>query len=98
MNPAPARRRTSIGSTELTTGRGGLVGSLAPTVVGVAAPLDNLDRLLDGRRPPLFAIALSAISMMVWAWLWGGIISRYSGGVRPFLRGLRPLVHADADS
>ena len=69
---------------EVTTGHGGLVGSLAPIVVGVAAPLDNLDRLLGGRRPPLFAIALSAISMMVWAWLWGGVISRYSGAGRPF--------------
>ena len=70
---------------EFTTGQSGLVGSLAPTVIGVAAPLDNLDRLLGGRRPPLFAIALSAISMMVWAWLWGGIISRYSGAGRPFV-------------
>jgi hypothetical protein len=69
---------------ETTTGRGGLAGSLAATVIGVAAPLDNLDRLLEGSRPPLFAIALSAISMMVWVWLWGGIISRYSGGSRPF--------------
>jgi len=74
---------------ELTTGRGGLVGSLAPTVVGVAAPLDNLDRLLDRRRPPLFAIGLSAISMMVWAWLWGGILSRYSDQGRPFFKSCR---------
>jgi hypothetical protein len=71
---------------EVATGRGGVVGSLAPTVVGVAAPLENLDRLLDGRRPPLFAIALSALSMMVWAWLWGGIISRYSGAGLPFFK------------
>lgn len=69
---------------ELTTGRGGLLGSLTPTVIGVAAPLDNLDRLLDGRRPPLFVIAVSAISMVVWAWLWGGAIARYSGSGRPF--------------
>ena len=74
---------------EVTTGHGGLVGSLAPTVVGVAAPLENLDRLLEGRPPPPFAIALSAISMMVWAWLWGGILSRYSGEGRPFLRACR---------
>jgi len=74
---------------ELTTGHGGLVGSLAPTVVGVAAPLDNLDRLLDGQRPPPFATFLSAISMLVWAWLWGGILSRYSGEGRPFFRSCR---------
>ena len=40
-------------------------------------------------RSPPFAIALSAISMMVWAWLWGGVISRYSGEGRPFLRACR---------
>ena len=74
---------------EVTTGRGGLAGSLAPTVIGVAAPLENLDRLLDRRRPPLFAIALSAVSMMVWAWLWGGIVSRYSGAGRPFFLSCR---------
>ena len=85
---------------ELTTGRGGLIGSLAPAVVGVAAPLDNLDRLLDHRRPPLFAISLSAISMIVWAWLWGGIIARYSGASRPFVascgRCFAPIVKVSA--
>ena len=74
---------------EVTAGRGALIGSLAPTVIGVAAPLDNLDRLLDRRRPPLFAIALSAVSMMAWAWLWGGIIARYSGDGRPFFTSCR---------
>lgn len=74
---------------EVTTGRGGLIGSLAPVMVGVAAPLDNLDRLLDRRLPPLFAIAMSAVSLMVWAWLWGGILARAGGASRGFFAACR---------
>ncbi|MEO7135362.1 MAG: hypothetical protein ABI024_14205, partial [Vicinamibacterales bacterium] len=43
---------------------------------------------------------LSAISMVVWAWLWGGIISRYAGAGRPFVtscgRFFAPLVTVSA--
>ena len=69
---------------EVTAGRGGLLGTLSPTVVGVAAPLDNLDRLLDARHPPLFAVALAAVSLIVWSWLWGGIISLAASTRRRF--------------
>ena len=70
---------------EVTANRGGLIGTIAPAVIGVAAPLDNLDRLLDRRRPPMFAIVLSSLSLIVWAWLWGGIISRVAGAPRAFV-------------
>lgn len=70
---------------EVRAGRDGLIGTLSPVVVGVAAPLDNLDRLLARRLPPPFTIALSGGSLIVWAWLWGGVISRLSGARRGFL-------------
>lgn len=70
---------------EVTAGRGGLLGTLSPVMVGVAAPIDNLDRLLDRRMPPPFTIALSGASLIVWAWLWGGILSRVAGAPRRFL-------------
>lgn len=74
---------------EVTAGRGGLTGSMAPTMIGVAAPLANLDQLLDGRRPPLFVAALTLISMMAWSWLWGGIVARFANAPRGFIAACR---------
>src|SRR5262245_55128266 len=45
---------------EVTAHRRGLLGSLSPVVIGVAAPFDNLDRFASAREIPAFAIVLSA--------------------------------------
>ena len=70
---------------EVTVNRGGLAGTLGPTVVGVAAPLDNLDRFLDGRLPPVFVLALSVVSALAWAWLWGGTLARFGNARDTFI-------------
>ncbi|HEX8030838.1 MAG TPA: hypothetical protein VF491_20340 [Vicinamibacterales bacterium] len=70
---------------EVTASRHGLLGSLSPIVIGVAAPFDNLDRFASGREIPDFAIVLSAGLLIGWAWLWGGVISRFAGVRRRFL-------------
>ena len=69
---------------EVTATRRGLLGSLSPVVIGVAAPFDNLDRFASAREVPDFAIVLSAGLLIGWAWLWGGVISRFAGVGRRF--------------
>lgn len=69
---------------EVTANQRGLLGTLTPAVIGVAAPFDNLDRFASARGIPDFAIALSAALLIGWAWLWGGVIERFAGGRRRF--------------
>lgn len=69
---------------EVTANKRGLLGALGPEVIGVAAPLDNIDRLLDARSPA-FVLLLSAFMLVAWAWLWGGMISRFAGRRTSFL-------------
>lgn len=64
---------------EVTAHRRGLLGTLTPAVIGVAAPFDNLDRFASARAIPDFAIAMSGALLIGWAWLWGGVISRFAG-------------------
>ena len=68
---------------EVGTNKRGLIGALSPMVVGVAAPLHNLDQLLTG-NPPMFALLASGAMLIVWAWLWGGVISKLAGRSRKF--------------
>jgi len=70
---------------EVTANRRGLLGTLTPTVIGVAAPFDNLDRFASARSIPDFAIAMSGGLLIGWAWLWGGVISRFAGVRRRFV-------------
>ena len=58
---------------------GGLVSTLAPVVIGVAAPLSNLSSLVDGHPPPLSILMISAIYFVVWIVAWGGIVQGLSG-------------------
>lgn len=74
---------------EVTNGLDGLAATLAPTVIGVAAPLSNFDRFLAGSRPPLFVVVLTLTSMLVWAFLWGGIVSRIADSPSRFLAACR---------
>ena len=69
---------------EVTAHRRGLLGTLTPAVIGVAAPFDNLDRFASARAIPDFAIAVSGALLIAWAWLWGGVISRFAGVRRRF--------------
>ena len=58
----------------------GLEATFTPAIVGFAAPLDSISAVLDGRQPPLAVLGPLAISVLVWAFLWGGILSRYRAG------------------
>ncbi len=69
---------------EVTANQRGLLGSLTPAVIGVAAPFDNLDRFASTRGIPDFAIPLSGALLIGWAWLWGGVIARFAGGRQRF--------------
>lgn len=68
---------------EVTANKRSLVGALTPEVIGVAAPFENLDQLLEA-RPPMFAVLVSAVMLTVWAWLWGGVLSTFGGSSRRF--------------
>ena len=67
----------------------GLAATFMPAVIGVAAPLENISALLDGRPPQRALLAPLAVSMAAWAFLWGGILTRYyerrAIGVRAFI-------------
>jgi hypothetical protein len=69
---------------EVTAHKRGLLGTLTPAVIGVAAPFDNLDRFASARAIPDFAIAMSGALLIGWAWLWGGVISRFAGARQRF--------------
>lgn len=58
----------------------GLAATFTPTVIGFAAPLDNLSALVDGDRRPLALIGPVALTALIWAWLWGGILHRFDVG------------------
>lgn len=63
----------------------GLAATFTPAVIGFAAPLDNLSALLDGDRRPLALAGPVALTALIWAWLWGGILHRFNLG-----RGVSP--------
>lgn len=71
----------------------GLAATFTPTVIGFAAPLDNLSALLDGDRRPLALIGPVALTALIWAWLWGGILHRFDVG-----RGVSPREFVSAAS
>jgi hypothetical protein len=56
----------------------GLDHTFTPSVIGFAAPLDNLTRFLDnGALPPAVA-GFVAAGLLVWLFLIGGILDRYA--------------------
>ena len=58
----------------------GLEATFTPAIVGFAAPLDSISAVLDGRQPPAAVLGPLALAMVLWAFLWGGILRRYSAG------------------
>ncbi len=58
----------------------GLAATFTPTILGFAAPLDNLSSLLDGTRRPAILFVPFAMSVMIWAFLWGAALHRFAHG------------------
>ncbi len=58
----------------------GLAATFTPTVIGFAAPLDNLSAMLDGNRRPLALAGPVVLTGVIWAWLWGAILHRFNIG------------------
>jgi hypothetical protein len=56
----------------------GLAATFTPTILGFAAPLDNLSSLLDGTRRPVILLVPYAISILIWAYLWGAALHRFA--------------------
>ena len=56
----------------------GLAATFTPTVIGFAAPLDNLSAVLDGTRRPLPLLGPIAVAMIAWAWFWGVALTRFA--------------------
>lgn len=58
----------------------GLEATFTPAVLGFAAPLDSISAVLDGRQPPLAVLGPVVLSIVLWAFLWGGILRRLDAG------------------
>lgn len=58
----------------------GLAATFAPMILGFAAPLESVSALLDGTRRPLAMMAPVAVSALLWAFLWGGVLHRFFSG------------------
>lgn len=58
----------------------GLAATVVPTIIGFAAPLDNLSALLDGRPRPLILMVPVAIAVVAWAFIWGAALDRFAYG------------------
>ena len=56
----------------------GLGSTFAPVIIGFAATLDNLSRLLDGQAEILPITSALALYLTGWAFISGGIIDRYA--------------------
>ncbi len=63
----------------------GIEATFTPTVIGFAAPLDNLSALLDRTPRPWVMVAPAVLYGLVWVFLWGGVLERFARG-----RGLPP--------
>lgn len=68
----------------------GLAATFTPAVLGFAATLDGLSGVLDGRAIPAAVLAPLLVSIVAWAFLWGGVLHRFQQrraiGIRAFLR------------
>lgn len=58
----------------------GLAATFTPTILGFAAPLDNLSSLLDGTQRPLIMFVPVVLAAVVWAFIWGSALDRFAHG------------------
>lgn len=58
----------------------GIAATFTPTIIGFAAPLDNLSALLDGTHRPLILMVPITIAIVVWAFIWGAALDRFAHG------------------
>lgn len=65
----------------------GLASTFTPAVLGFAATLDGLSGVLDGRGIPLPILGPLLVSVIAWAFIWGGVLHRYHQGTRIGIRG-----------
>lgn len=68
----------------------GLAATFTPAVLGFAATLDGVSNVLDGRPIPLALLTPLILSIVAWAFLWGGVLQRFSRhrgiGIGGFIR------------
>jgi len=60
----------------------GLEATFTPTIIGFAAPLDNISALAEGTPRPVVLIVPVALYGLLWAFLWGGVLPRFDRGHR----------------
>lgn len=65
----------------------GLEATFTPAVLGFASTLDGLSGVLDGRGFPVAILAPLILSVLVWAFVWGGVLHRFQRGRAIGLRG-----------
>jgi hypothetical protein len=58
----------------------GLEATFTPAILGFASTLDGLSGVLDGRGLPLAILAPFVLSVVVWAFIWGGALHRFQRG------------------
>lgn len=64
--------------TEFTRQAGPLGQTFRTTIIGFAAPIDNLSALADGESRPAAILWVGALYLLLWLFLSGGIIDRYA--------------------
>lgn len=62
---------------ELRAHADGLTATFTPTVIGFAAPLDNISTVLDGTRRPLILAVPVLAGVVAWALIWGVALRRF---------------------
>jgi hypothetical protein len=60
----------------------GLEATFTPAVLGFAATLDGISGVLDGRALPAALLLPFILSIVAWAFIWGGTLRRFQAGRR----------------
>ena len=58
----------------------GLEATFTPAILGFASTLDGLSGVLDGRGLPAAILLPFALSVVAWAFVWGGALHRFQRG------------------
>ena len=66
----------------------GLEATFTPAVLGFAATLDGISSVLDGNAIPNGIIQPLVVSMLIWAFLWGAVLTRFNRSGSFFRGGL----------